>query len=103
MTLISSWLLLVVLIFPAYYLADSTDAAALYKSKCAVCHGADGTGDTPRGKTLSVKSPKSPEVQKESASDLKASISNGKGKRQAYKTLPAEQIDPRVKYASDPR
>ena len=77
MKLISSWLLLVVLIFPAYCLADSTDAAALYKSKCAVCHGADGTGDTPMGKKLGVKSLKSPEVQKESDSDLKASISNG--------------------------
>ena len=25
-------------------LADSTDAAGLFKSKCAMCHGPDGTG-----------------------------------------------------------
>jgi mono/diheme cytochrome c family protein len=98
---ISAWLLLVVLTFPAYCLADSTDAAALYKSKCAVCHGADGTADTPMGKKLGVKSYKSPEVQKESDSDLKSSVRNGKGKMPAYKTLTPEQIDALVKYARE--
>jgi cytochrome c6 len=98
---ISSWVLLVVLMFPAYCLSESTDAAALYKSKCAVCHGADGSGDTPMGKKLGAKSLKSPEVQKESDSDLKSSLSNGKGKMPAYKTLTPEQIDALVKYARE--
>ncbi len=26
------------------------DAASLFKTKCAACHGADGKGDTPMGK-----------------------------------------------------
>jgi cytochrome c6 len=98
---ISSWLLPVVLVFPVYCLAQSPDAATLYKSKCVVCHGADGTGDTPMGKKLGAKSLKSPEVQKESDSDLKGSISNGKGKMPAYKTLTPEQIDALVKYARE--
>jgi mono/diheme cytochrome c family protein len=87
--------------FPAYCLAESPDAATLYKSKCAVCHGADGTADTPMGKKLGTKSFKSPEVQKESDSDLKSSISNGKGKMPAYKALTPEQIDALIKYARE--
>lgn len=31
------------------------DGAALYKAKCASCHGAEGKGDTPVGKALKVK------------------------------------------------
>jgi len=31
------------------------DGAALYKAKCASCHGAGGQGDTPMGKALKVK------------------------------------------------
>lgn len=98
---ISSWMLLVVLMLPACCVAESADGVALFKSKCVVCHGADGTGDTPMGKKLGAKSLKSPEVQKESDSDLKSSISNGKGKMPAYKTLTPEQIDSLVKYARE--
>jgi mono/diheme cytochrome c family protein len=32
------------------------DGAALYKTKCAACHGLDGRADTTVGKTLKVKS-----------------------------------------------
>jgi mono/diheme cytochrome c family protein len=101
MNSISSWLLLILLIFPAYCFADPPDASALYKSKCTVCHGTDGTGDTPMGKKLGSKSFKSPEVQKESDSDLKNIISSGKGKMPAYKTLAPEQIDALVKYVRE--
>jgi|SRR5215468_655423 len=100
MKTISLWFLIVVLI-PAYCFSDSSDAATQYKSKCAVCHGADGTGDTPMGKKLGVKSYKSPDVQKASDADLKNSVINGKGKMPAYKTLTAEQIDGLLKYTRE--
>ena len=35
--------------------ALAEDGAALYKAKCASCHGAEGKGDTPVGKALKVK------------------------------------------------
>ena len=35
--------------------ALAEDGAALYKAKCASCHGAEGKGDTPVGKVLKVK------------------------------------------------
>jgi mono/diheme cytochrome c family protein len=51
--------------------ASAQDAAALYKSKCAMCHGPDGKKAA--GHDLS-----SAEVQKESDADLTAVITNGK-------------------------
>ena len=78
--------------------ADSTDAAALFKSKCAMCHGPDGTGNTTMGQKLGAKSYKSPDIQKQSDADLKNAIANGKGKMPAYKSLTPEQVDGLVKY-----
>jgi len=31
------------------------DAAANYKAKCVMCHGADGKGDTPAGKKMAAE------------------------------------------------
>jgi len=58
--------------------ADSTAAEATYKAKCAMCHGADGKGETPTGKAMKVKDFASEEVQKMSDADLSAVISGGK-------------------------
>ena len=80
--------------------ADSTDAAALFKSKCAMCHGPDGTGSA-MGQKLGAKSYKSPDIQKQSDADLKNAIANGKGKMPAYKSLTPEQVDRLVKYVRD--
>jgi len=79
-------------------LAD--DSAALFKSKCVMCHGPDGTGNA-TGQKMGVKSYKSPEIQKMTDAELKNSIANGKGKMPAYKTLTAEQIDGLVKYVRE--
>jgi hypothetical protein len=81
--------------------ADSSDAATLFKSKYAMCHGADGTANTTMAKTLGIKSYKSPEVQKQSDTDLKTAIVNGKGKMPSYKSLAAEQVDGLVKYVRE--
>lgn len=59
--------------------AVAQDAAATYKAKCAMCHGADGKG----GK-MGTRDFASPEVQKESDADLAGIISNGKGKMPKY-------------------
>ena len=61
------------------------DAAANYKAKCAPCHGADGTGNTPVGKSLHVKSLASDEVQKLSDGDLTKILHDGKNKMPAFK------------------
>src|SRR5580698_9777981 len=62
------------------------DAPALYKSKCAACHGPDGTGNVPTGKALGVTDLTSGDVQKQTDAQLTDSIANGKGKKMpAYK------------------
>jgi len=60
------------------------DAAANYKAKCVMCHGADGKGDTPAGKKMAARDFASPEVQKMSDDDLIAITTKGKNKMPAY-------------------
>jgi cytochrome c6 len=82
--------------------AAASDAAAgktLFTSKCAICHGADGAGKTSIGKNLKIKDLHSPDVQKQSDTDLKAIITNGKNKMPAFKgKLTEPQIDDVLAY-----
>ena len=76
----------VILLIALPALADAgPDGAALFKSNCAMCHGADGSGSTPAGKSLKVRDLRSDEVQKQSAKELFTVISEGKGKMPSYK------------------
>jgi cytochrome c6 len=71
---------------------------ALYKSKCAACHGPDGSGSA-MGQKLGVHNFHSAEVQKQSDADLTGIIANGKGKMPSYgKTLKADEITGLVAY-----
>jgi cytochrome c6 len=75
------------------------DAAALYKAKCAACHGADGRGETSMGKVLKVRDLSSDDVQKQTDAQLTGIIENGKGKMPAYKgKLTDDQIKQLVGY-----
>ena len=65
--------------------ADSEAGSALFKSKCAMCHGADGKGDTAMGKNLKLRDLSSIEVQNVHDSEMKTLIENGKGKMPAFK------------------
>lgn len=60
--------------------AAADDAAALFKSKCAMCHGQTGSGDTAMGKKLGIRPFASPEVQKQDDATLQQTIVNGKNK-----------------------
>jgi cytochrome c6 len=72
---------------------------ALYKTKCQVCHGADGKGETAAGKKLGAKDFHSPEVVKMSDAELFAITKNGKDKMPSYdKKLTDDQIKQLIKY-----
>src|SRR5687767_14026489 len=73
------------LLTAALPLAAAADDAAVYKTKCATCHGADGKGQTPMGKKFGLRPLGSPEVQKQTDAQLIAITSDGKGKMPAYK------------------
>jgi cytochrome c6 len=71
----------------------------LYKAKCAACHGADGKGETSVGKANKLHNLGSPDVQKQSDTDLTELITNGKNKMPAYgKSLKPGQIKDLVAY-----
>ena len=75
------------------------DAAAVYKSKCAMCHGADGLAATPAGKSMKALSFKDPAMVKASDAQFIASTTNGKGKMPAYKgKLTDAQVKDVVQY-----
>jgi mono/diheme cytochrome c family protein len=64
--------------------AMAQDAAALYKAKCASCHAADGSGDTPIGKKMGVKSFSDPELAKSTDAAWIDATKKGKNKMPAY-------------------
>jgi mono/diheme cytochrome c family protein len=73
--------------------------ADTYKTKCLMCHGADGLGNTTVGKSLKIVSFKDPSVVKSSNAELAAIIKNGKNKMPANKaTLSDAQIGALVEY-----
>ena len=57
---------------------------AAYKAKCAMCHGADGSGNTPVGKSMKLRSLKSAEDVKETDAELFKQTKDGVGKMQGY-------------------
>jgi len=75
------------------------DVAALYKSKCQICHGADGKAATLAGQRVGAKDFHSPEVAKLSDVELVTTVEKGKAKMPAYQgKLSDDQIKQLVKY-----
>jgi cytochrome c6 len=74
-------------------------SAATYKAKCVSCHGADGKGDTPAGKSTKVRSFTDPDVVKASDDDLAGIIEKGKAKMPGYsKSMKPDEIKDMVAY-----
>ncbi len=65
-------------------MAFAQSGADIYKSKCQMCHAADGSGNTPAGKSSKVRPFNSPEVMKLSDDDLIKVTKSGQGKMPAY-------------------
>ena len=83
---------------PAQLKAQS-DAAKSYKTNCAMCHGADGSGDTTAGKALKAKDLRAPEAQKQSDAELTETIAKGRNKMPAFgQRMKPEQIQELVAY-----
>ena len=79
--------------------AFAQGGADTYKAKCLMCHGADGLGATPVGKSLKIVSFKDLPVVKSSNAELEAIVKNGKNKMPAFKgKLSDAQIGEVVKY-----
>lgn len=77
-------------------------AETLYKAKCAMCHGPDGKGETPAGKSMKAVSFAAPEVVKMSDDELETVVAKGKNKMPAFEgKLKKEQIVELVAYTRE--
>lgn len=82
-------------------------AERLWKSKCGSCHGADGKGQTEKGKKMKLKDLSAAEYQDKATDDgIKKAINDGvkeekdgiKKEMDAYADLSDEQKDSLVKF-----
>lgn len=64
--------------------AYGQNGADVYRAKCAMCHAADGTANSPAGKAMGTPSLLDAKFVKETDADLIAVTKNGKGKMPAY-------------------
>jgi mono/diheme cytochrome c family protein len=73
--------------------------ATIFKSKCVLCHGADGTGNTPLGKQLQSANLHSKDVQKRSDSELHKIVHDGQANMPPFADqLSDDEIDQVIKY-----
>lgn len=77
--------------------ARAQDATAIFNSRCAGCHAANGTG-SPAGKKMGVKDLTTSEVQKMSDAELADVITNGRNKMPKFGSLQPEEIKGLVAY-----
>jgi mono/diheme cytochrome c family protein len=91
-----------------YALAPSPPALAfqsvksLYASKCAVCHGNDGSANTAKGKELKVRNLRSDEFKKMPDAKAMEVMLKGKGKMEGYeKTLGKEKLEQLLAYCRE--
>jgi mono/diheme cytochrome c family protein len=71
---------------------DSAASSATFRTKCAMCHGQDGSGSEV-GKSMNVPDLRSPVVQKLPDPQLAQIISDGKGGMPSFKnSLSEDQI-----------
>ena len=82
--------------------ADAAKGETLFKSKCAMCHGPDGKGNTKMGTMLKLKDLGSEDVQKLKDAEIREIIDKGKKPMPAYgDKLKKEEIDDLVAHIRD--
>ena len=79
--------------------AQEGPGATTFKSKCIVCHGTDGTGNTALGKQLQAANLHSKEVQQKTDAELHKVIHDGQANMPPFgDQLSDEKIDRVIKY-----
>ncbi len=68
------------------------DGAALYKAKCAMCHGPTGTPSAGMAKAMGIKPVSDPSIQALTIAQITATVKNGKGKMKPVAGLTDPQV-----------
>ena len=63
---------------------NSSAGETIFKQKCALCHAADGSGNTPLGKQLQAANLGSKEVQKLSVAEMRKQVHDGRANMPAF-------------------
>ena len=78
---------------------EDSDGASIFKKKCVLCHGANGSGDTPLGKQLKAADLRGKNVRQMSDSELHRLVHDGRGNMPPYsEQLDSEGIDQVVRH-----
>jgi mono/diheme cytochrome c family protein len=97
-----AWLMLLIFIAGNSLIAQqsgSSSGASTFKSKCVLCHGVDGSGNTPLGKQLQAANLRSKDVQKLSDAELQKAVHDGQANMPAFADqLSDAEISQVVKY-----
>jgi mono/diheme cytochrome c family protein len=77
----------------------SSPGAIIFKSKCVLCHGPDGSGNTPLGKQLQAANLGSKEVQKQTNAELHKIVHDGRANMPSFaEQLSDEEITQVIQY-----
>ncbi len=68
------------------------DGGALYKSKCAACHGPSGTPSAGMAKMMGIKPVSDPSMQSLTVAQIASTVKNGKGKMHPVAGLTDPQV-----------
>ena len=68
------------------------DGGAVYKSKCAACHGATGTPSPAMAKMMGIKPVSDPAIAGLSADQVAAAVKEGKGKMKPVSGLSDAEV-----------
>jgi cytochrome c6 len=79
--------------------AANSPGAKTFRTRCVLCHGADGTGKTPLGKQLQAANLGSKDVQKLSDAELHKVVHDGKANMPGFADqLTDAEINEVIKY-----
>ena len=68
------------------------DGAAIYKTKCAMCHGATGTPSPGMAKMMGIKPVSDPSMKSLSVAQIETTVKGGKGKMKSIAGLNDAQV-----------
>lgn len=84
---------------PSFAAGQEQSGSSIFKSKCVLCHGADGSGNTPLGKQLQAANLRSKDVQKKTNGALHKVVHDGQTNMPPFGgQLSDHEIDQVIRY-----
>ena len=77
---IRSHIALAAVVLMASAMSFAQDGAAIYKAKCAMCHGPTGTPSAGMAKAMGIKPVSDPAIATLTVAQIESAVKNGKGK-----------------------